>query len=72
MWQIVPLAALTGVVNTIDLPAPQFFIVDMVSRADLVNAIALNSSMFYDARVIGPALRALWLQPSVRYGSAST
>src|SRR5438270_12852710 len=46
IWQIVTLAALTGVVNAIDLPARQAFVVDMVSRADLVNAIALNSSMF--------------------------
>ena len=56
IWQIVTLAALTGVVNAIDLPARQSFVVDMVSRADLVNAIALNSSMFNGARVIGPAV----------------
>jgi MFS family permease len=55
IWQVVTLAALTGVVNAIDLPARQAFVVDMVSRADLVNAIALNSSMFNGARIIGPA-----------------
>jgi MFS family permease len=55
VWHVVTLAALTGVVNAVDLPARQAFVADMVARADLVNAIALNSSMFNGARVIGPA-----------------
>jgi MFS family permease len=59
IWQIVTLAALTGVVNAVDLPARQAFVVDMVSRADLVNAIAINSSMFNGARVVGPALAGI-------------
>ena len=59
IWHIVTLAALTGVVNAIDLPARQAFVVDMVSRADLVNAIALNSSMFNGARIVGPALAGI-------------
>jgi MFS family permease len=59
IWHVVTLAALTGVVNAIDLPARQAFVVDMVSRADLVNAIALNSSMFNGARVVGPALAGI-------------
>jgi MFS family permease len=59
IWQVATLAALTGVVNAFDLPARQAFIVDMVSRADLVNAIALNSSMFNGARIIGPALAGI-------------
>jgi len=59
IWQVVTLAALTGVVNAIDLPARQAFVVDMVSRADLVNAIALNSSMFNGARIVGPALAGI-------------
>jgi len=59
IWQIATLAALTGVVNAFDLPARQAFIVDMVSRADLVNAIALNSSMFNGARIVGPALAGI-------------
>jgi MFS family permease len=56
IWHVVVLAAMTGVINAFDLPARQSFVVDMVSRADLVNAIALNSSMFNGARVIGPAV----------------
>src|ERR1700761_5433862 len=59
VWHIVVLAALTGIVNAVDLPARQSFVVDMVSRADLTNAIALNSSMFNGARVIGPAVAGI-------------
>jgi MFS family permease len=59
VWHVMTLAALMGVVNAIDLPARQAFVADMVSRADLVNAIALNSSMFNGARVVGPALAGI-------------
>jgi len=59
VWHVVLLAALTGVVNAFDIPARQAFIVDMVSREDLLNAIALNSSMFNGARVVGPALAGI-------------
>src|ERR1051325_4260974 len=59
IWHVVTLAALTGIVNAFDLPARQAFVVDMVARADLVNAIALNSSMFNGARIIGPALAGI-------------
>ncbi len=50
------LAALLGVVNAFDIPARQAFLADMVGRDDLMNAIALNSSMFNGARIIGPAI----------------
>jgi MFS family permease len=50
------LAALLGVVNAFDIPGRQSFLVDMVGKDDLMNAIALNSSMFNGARVIGPAV----------------
>src|SRR2546423_14391095 len=59
VWHVILLGALMGVINAFDIPARQAFIVDMVSREDLVNAIALNSSMFNGARVIGPALAGL-------------
>jgi MFS family permease len=55
-WHIFTLAALLGVINAFDIPARQAFVADMVSRADLVNAIALNSSMFNGARIVGPAI----------------
>ncbi len=50
------IAALLGVVNAFDIPARQAFVVEMVGREDLINAIALNSSIFNGARVVGPAL----------------
>src|SRR5438132_7683697 len=46
VWLIFVLAALLGVVNAFDIPARQAFLVDMVGKEDLMNAIALNSSMF--------------------------
>lgn len=54
--EIFVLAALLGVVNAFDIPGRQSFLVDMVGKEDLMNAIALNSSMFNGARVIGPAI----------------
>ena len=56
VWHVFVLAALLGVVNAFDIPGRQSFLVDMVGRDDLMNAIALNSSMFNGARVIGPAI----------------
>jgi len=56
VWHIFVLAALLGVVNAFDVPARQSFLVEMVGRDDLINAIALNSSMFNGARIIGPAV----------------
>ena len=59
IWHIFVLAALMGVVNAFDIPARQAFLVDMVGKEDLMNAIALNSSMFNGARVIGPAVAGI-------------
>lgn len=59
VWELMVLAGLLGAVNAFDIPARQAFIVDMVSRNDLVNAIALNSSMFNGARVVGPAVAGI-------------
>lgn len=56
IWPVMVLAAFIGVVSAFDIPARQSFIVEMVGKADLVNAIALNSSMFNAARVVGPAI----------------
>jgi MFS family permease len=53
------LAAYLGIVNAFHIPARQAFIVDMVGREDLMNAIALNSSMVNGARVVGPAVAGL-------------
>jgi MFS family permease len=59
VWQVFTLAACLGVVNAFDAPARQSFLVEMVGREDLVNAIALNSTMVNGARVIGPASAGL-------------
>ncbi|MDD3651537.1 MFS transporter, partial [Immundisolibacter sp.] len=56
VWQVFVLAALLGIVNGFDLPARQAFTVEMVGREDLPNAIALNSSVFNAARLVGPAI----------------
>ncbi|HEX2698131.1 MAG TPA: MFS transporter, partial [Anaerolineales bacterium] len=60
-WHIVLLAAGLGVINSFDAPGRQAFVVEMVGREDLPNAIALNSLMFNSARVVGPALGGLLL-----------
>ncbi len=59
VWHVFVLAALLGVVNAFDIPGRQSFLVDMVGKEDLMNAIALNSSMFNGARVIGPAIAGI-------------
>ncbi len=61
---ILLLSVLQGLTNAFDIPARQAFVVEMIEdRADLSNAIALNSSMFNGARLIGPTLAAgmIWL-----------
>ncbi len=60
VWHIIVLSLLLGIINTFDIPARQSFLVEMVdNRADLSNAIALNSSMFNAARLIGPSIAGL-------------
>jgi MFS family permease len=55
-WEIILIAFLVGVVNAFDVPIRQSFFVEMVGKEDLPNAIALNSSIFNGARVVGPAI----------------
>jgi len=59
VWEIFLLASLLGVCNAFDIPARQSFLVEMVGRPDLMNAIALNSSMFNGARIVGPAVAGI-------------
>src|SRR6266852_3359181 len=64
IWHVLILASLLGLTNSIDMPTRQAFVVEMVGREDLPNAIALNSSLFNMARVLGPGLGGLiiaWL-----------
>ncbi len=60
LWEIIALTALQGMINALDMPARQSFLVQMVDdRNDLSNAIAINSSMANGARLIGPAIAGL-------------
>ena len=61
VWQIIALATLLGITNAFDIPARQAFLAETVHRGDIVNAIALNSSMLNGARVVGPAVAGLVL-----------
>jgi MFS family permease len=58
-WHIVVLAGLLGVANAFDAPARQAFVVELVAREDLTNAIALNSTMFNSATVVGPSVAGI-------------
>ncbi len=66
-WMVIVLALVFGMVNAFDLPARQSFIVEMVGKEDLPNAIALNSAAFNSARIIGPMVAGLVL---AAYGEA--
>ncbi|PKN45192.1 MAG: MFS transporter [Deltaproteobacteria bacterium HGW-Deltaproteobacteria-17] len=58
-WHILCLAVLLGVANAFDAPARQSFVLEMVEREDLTNAIALNSTMFNAATAAGPAVAGI-------------
>lgn len=58
-WHILVLASILGVTMAIDSPTRQSFIVEIVGKKDLLNAIALNSSIFNLARIVGPAMAGL-------------
>ena len=59
VWHIVMLAFFLGTVNSFDTPTRQAFVVEMVGKEDLTNAIGLNSAMFNTARMAGPAIAGL-------------
>jgi len=59
IWHLLVIAVGFGVGNAFDIPARQSFVSDMVGREDLINAIALNSSMFNGARIVGPAIAGI-------------
>src|ERR1700682_1966909 len=56
VWELILVAFLVGIVNAFDVPIRQSFLSQMVARKHLPNAIALNSSIFNGARVVGPAV----------------
>jgi len=55
-WLVLALAGLYGIFNAFDMPARQAFVVEMVGKEDLGNAIAINSTTFNAARMVGPAV----------------
>ena len=60
IWQIMLLALFLGIVNAFDMTTRQAFVIQMVdNREDLSNAIALNSTMFNSARIIGPTIAGI-------------
>jgi MFS family permease len=59
VWEILVLATLLGVTNAVDMPTRQSFVVEMVGREDIANAVALNSAMFNGARIVGPAIAGI-------------
>jgi MFS family permease len=59
VWQVALLAAFLGTINAFDIPARQSFIVELVGKSNLTNAIALNSASFHGARIIGPVIAGI-------------
>lgn len=60
---VMALAAFLGIVSAFDIPTRQSFIVEMVGKEDLMNAIALNTSVFNLTRVLGPVIAGLLIGP---------
>ena len=56
VWHIYVLATILGCISAVDMPVRQSFVVEMVGREHVVNAVALNSATFNGARIIGPAV----------------
>ena len=60
VWHVVALSLFLGFINSVDVPARQSFVVDMIERReDLGNAIALNSSIVNGARLVGPSVAGI-------------
>ncbi len=59
VWHVLVLGAGLGLVNAVDMPTRQSFVIEMVGREDVGNAVGLNSAIFNAARIVGPALAGL-------------
>jgi MFS family permease len=60
-WHVMALATLLGLIAAIDTPVRQSFVVEMVGRKDLVNAVGINSTIFNAARILGPAVAGIMI-----------
>jgi MFS family permease len=61
VWHVFVLALGLGLVNAFDMPLRQAFVVEMVGRDHVANAVALNSAVFNGARIVGPAIAGLFI-----------
>jgi MFS family permease len=61
VWHIFVLAIGLGMVNAFDMPIRQAFVIEMVGREDIANAVALNSTVFNLTRIVGPAIAGLMI-----------
>ncbi|MEO8888429.1 MAG: MFS transporter [Jatrophihabitantaceae bacterium] len=60
-WHVLVLATVLGLIAAIDTPVRQSFVVEMVGREDLVNAVGINSTIFNAARILGPAVAGVMI-----------
>jgi MFS family permease len=60
-WHVLVLAFLLGLVSAVDMPVRQSFVVEMVGKKDLTNAVAINSTIFNAGRIIGPAVAGIMI-----------
>jgi MFS family permease len=58
-WHVLLLASFAGLANALDVPARQAMTIELVGRDDLLNAVALNSSAFNSARIVGPSIAGI-------------
>jgi MFS family permease len=63
VWHVMAIAFLIGTVHAIEIPTRQSFLIELVGRENLLNAIALNSSAFHAARMVGPAVAGFIMGP---------
>jgi len=68
VWHVIAMGLAMGTINAFDIPTRQSFLVEMVERGNLLNAIALNSAAFNGARMIGPTLAGIFI---ARFGVAA-
>ena len=59
VWQVIVIAFALGCSSAVDMPTRQAFVIEMVGREDIGNAVALNSASFNAARIIGPAVAGI-------------
>ncbi len=59
IWVILAVSAILGIINSIDIPVRQSYIIEIAGRENLLNAVALNSTTFHTARIIGPFISGI-------------